>query len=279
MPHVHDASPASHDRHDRLVVAALAAGDLTGTELDQARALIASCPECAALHGDLIAIARATATLPPPILSAGRDFRLSPAQAESLALRGWRRFLPAGRTSSPFTRPLGVALATLGIAGLLIGTVPLGFPGSVPATNTGTSAAGDAAQPESGQRPALGPVYNDQGASAAASAVALPAESGAVASGAAAPLPAASAAASSAAGFGVQQPPGASAPRPLGGAQSVTGSVEGAGPIAGASAEPDRNASTAGGASSAPVKATGEQASGGSTGTATGGMWPLVPLS
>src|SRR3954452_20699184 len=106
MPHVHDASPASHDRHDRLVVAALAAGDLTGTELDQTRALIASCPECRALHADLIAIARATATLPPPVLSPGRDFRLSPAQAESLARRGWRRFLPVTQTPNPFTRPL-----------------------------------------------------------------------------------------------------------------------------------------------------------------------------
>src|SRR6476646_6590491 len=118
MPHVSEAIAASHDDHDLLLVAAFAAGDLTGAERDLARSLTASCGECAALHADLVAIARATATLPPPIASAGRDFRLSPAQAASLRRTGWRRLLPASGTS-PLTRPLGVA-------GLLISNVSLG---------------------------------------------------------------------------------------------------------------------------------------------------------
>ena len=101
-----------HDRHDPMLVAALAAGDLAGTERDQAIALTASCAECAALHDDLVAIARATASVPPPIRGAGRDFRLTPEQAASLRPTGWRRFVPAGGRGA-FTRPLGVALATL----------------------------------------------------------------------------------------------------------------------------------------------------------------------
>ena len=96
MPHVSEVRATDHDRHDLMLVAALAAGDLAGTERDQAIALTASCAECAALHDDLVAIARATATVPPPIRGAGRDFRLTPEQAASLRPSGWRRFVPAG---------------------------------------------------------------------------------------------------------------------------------------------------------------------------------------
>ena len=90
MPHVSEFHALPHDRHDRLVVAALAAGDLAGNDRDQALALTASCADCARLHADLIAIARATATLPPPIAATGRDFRLTPAQAADLRRTGWR---------------------------------------------------------------------------------------------------------------------------------------------------------------------------------------------
>jgi len=128
MPDPSDVRPTSHARHDPLVVAALAAGDLAGTDRDHATALIESCAECAALHDDLIAIARATASVPPPIATRPRDFRLSPEQAARLRPAGWRRVI--GAFASPrlaFSKPLGIGLTTIGLAGLLIGNIPLGF--------------------------------------------------------------------------------------------------------------------------------------------------------
>ena len=106
MPHVSEVRATDHDRHDPMLVAALAAGDLAGTDRDQAIALTASCAECAALHDDLVAIARATASVPPPIRAPARDFRLTPEQAASLrpsrlaalrARRRPRRLHPAAR--------------------------------------------------------------------------------------------------------------------------------------------------------------------------------------
>jgi hypothetical protein len=128
MPDPSDVRPTSHARHDPLVVAALAAGDLAGTDRDHATALIESCAECATLHDDLIAIARATASVPPPIATRPRDFRLTPEQAARLRPTGWRRVV--GAFASPrlaFSKPLGIGLTTIGLAGLLIGNIPLGF--------------------------------------------------------------------------------------------------------------------------------------------------------
>ena len=128
MPHVSEFHALPHDRHDRLVVAALAAGDLAGTDRDHARTLLAACPDCAALHTDLLAIARATAALPAAARS--RDFRISPEQAARLRPGGWRRLVAA--FASPrlaITKPLGVGLTTLGLAGILVSNVgvPLGM--------------------------------------------------------------------------------------------------------------------------------------------------------
>src|SRR6185436_18535562 len=84
MPNDSDVRVTSHERHDPMLVAALAAGDLAGPDRDQAIALTQSCASCASLHADLQAIARATASVPPPIAAPRRDFRLSPEQAASL---------------------------------------------------------------------------------------------------------------------------------------------------------------------------------------------------
>ncbi|HET9613824.1 MAG TPA: hypothetical protein VFP22_03340, partial [Candidatus Limnocylindrales bacterium] len=136
MPHVPDVLATSHDHHDPIVVAAFAAGDLAGTERDQALALTDSCPDCAALLADLRAIARATAALPPPVRSAGRDFRITPEQAARLDRTGWRRLVP-GRSARPsVARPLGVALATFGLMGLLIGNVSFGSLGGASSAGT-----------------------------------------------------------------------------------------------------------------------------------------------
>jgi hypothetical protein len=149
MPHDSDVRMTSHDRHDPMLVAALAAGDLAGTDRDQAIALTDSCASCATLHADLVAIARATAALPPPIASAGRDFHLTPGQAASLRRTGWRRLVPTIPLRTATTRRLGVGLATIGLAGLLVGNVPLGMGmGGSAASPAGAPAAGALSAPQ-----------------------------------------------------------------------------------------------------------------------------------
>ena len=182
MPSAPDVRATSHDRHDAMLVAALAAGDLAGTERDQAIALTRSCTECASLHADLAALARATATLPPPIASAGRDFRLTPAQAAGLRRTGWRRLVPALRTTA--TSRLGVGLATIGLAGLLVGNVSIGFgsAGAAPQAASGPASVGATSEELTGR---------GAGATQDTTNVGAPA-----ASAAAAPVPAPSAAAS-----------------------------------------------------------------------------------
>ena len=114
MPHLPD-----HRNHDLLLIAALAAGDAEGTDLEQARDLVATCDECAALHHDLRAISAALPATPVPTRS--RDFRLTPQQADALRPAGWRRLLaPLAGPRFAFAAPLGGSLAALGIAGILV---------------------------------------------------------------------------------------------------------------------------------------------------------------
>jgi len=131
MPHPVSATvPGRHADHNLLLVSTNAAGDATGRELDEALALVAGCPDCAALHHDLRAIAAAMAALPAPVRT--RDFRLTPEQAAALRPVGWRRLLaPFAGPRFSFAAPLGTALATLGIAGILVsGGMPLSLSGA-----------------------------------------------------------------------------------------------------------------------------------------------------
>jgi anti-sigma factor RsiW len=119
MPH----DSEQHAQHDPLLVVSLVDGDLTGADRDLASSLIAECADCATLHNDLLAIARATTALPAAVRP--RDFRLSPEQASRLRPAGWRRFIAA--FASPrlaMIRQLGVGLTTLGLAGLLVSVLP-----------------------------------------------------------------------------------------------------------------------------------------------------------
>ena len=145
MPHL----PASHADHDPLAIAAYAAGDATGPELDDALALVAACADCAALHHDLRAIAAALPALPAPART--RDFRLTPEQAASLRPAGWRRLLaPFAGPRFAFAGPVGAGLATLGLAGFLVAG-SFGVPLAATAPTDGGAAAtgaGDAAAVE-----------------------------------------------------------------------------------------------------------------------------------
>ena len=176
MPHPADPAdplapvdPAAHATHDLLLVAAFAAGDATGAELEAAAALVAGCPGCAALHGDLRLIAAALPAMPAPRRS--RDFRLTAGQAASLRPAGWRRLLaPFAGPRFAFAAPLGSGLAALGLAGLLLaGTgLPLGGSTAGAGSESGTDTASAAAAPVPARAaPSSGLMVTTQGATAA----------------------------------------------------------------------------------------------------------------
>jgi hypothetical protein len=134
------AAIARHALHDEELIAAFAAGDLDdANEQDRARALVDRCSMCRDLKRDLAVIrtavkAAGTATERAATMAAPRDFRLSPEDAARLlpgspivrvARRlGWRARLDLGIAA--FGRPVGAAMATFGVAGLLIGSLTFG---------------------------------------------------------------------------------------------------------------------------------------------------------
>jgi hypothetical protein len=148
--------PTAHADHDLVLVAAHAAGDVTAAERTTAEALLASCPDCRELAGDLRAIAAATAALPAPART--RDFTLRPQDAARLRPRGWRRLAAAlGTTRLELARPLAPVLMTLGVVGLLVSGLPLvgslGSAGAAPSLER-TSAAAAAASAAASAAPA-----------------------------------------------------------------------------------------------------------------------------
>jgi hypothetical protein len=142
--------PADHATHDTLLIATLLDRSPDGPERDRAEALVAGCDDCAALQRDLVALRAATRALPTP--PRPRDFTLAPGDVARLRPMGWRRLaLLFGSSRDMFSRPLAVGLTTLGLAGLLVATVPGAFFGqgdSAPALQTvGQSTGGSAANP------------------------------------------------------------------------------------------------------------------------------------
>jgi anti-sigma factor RsiW len=71
-----------HVDHDPLLVAALLDGDIPPSERAAGEGLVRECPDCAALHADLIALSSATHALPTQ--ARPRDFRLTAADASRL---------------------------------------------------------------------------------------------------------------------------------------------------------------------------------------------------
>jgi anti-sigma factor RsiW len=72
-----------HAAHDPFAVAALLDPDVAPADREVGENLIASCPDCATLHADLVALSSATAGLPAP--ARPRDFRLTAEDAVRLA--------------------------------------------------------------------------------------------------------------------------------------------------------------------------------------------------
>jgi hypothetical protein len=178
MPHL----PDRHDDHDTGLVAALAAGDATGADRDHATELVRTCPACAALREDLVLLAAATRALPAPRRT--RDYRLSEAQAARLRPAGWRRLLaPFAAPRFRFAAPLGTAMATLGVAGLVLASLPGALPMAV-----------------SAPAPQLAPLRTTSEQPPSEAAGAGPASSSAASAGAPSAAPASSAAAPSASG-------------------------------------------------------------------------------
>jgi hypothetical protein len=108
-----------HARHDPMLVAADAAGD-QGDDWHHAR--LQACADCGRLADDLRAIASAIASL--PAARRERDFTLTPARAAHLQSR-WRRLLSTFRPGrSPVVPRLAASLTSLGVAGLLLASLP-----------------------------------------------------------------------------------------------------------------------------------------------------------
>lgn len=156
-------NPSDHPQHDLLVIAAFADRGATGEEADLARAQIATCTDCAALHADLVSLATATRQLPP--VERPRDFRLRPIDAQRLRPNLIRRLFGSfGTPRDGFSRPLAAGLTTLGLAGLMLGILPgtlsLGGAttgGSAAATSAPAPQAAPAASQAAGGAPAEAP--------------------------------------------------------------------------------------------------------------------------
>jgi hypothetical protein len=111
----------SHSRHDRFAIADAVGGAVP--------APVASCPSCGALFADMQAIRAAIRGAWAP--ARPRAFPLTPADAARLRPARWRRLLGAiGTQRDGITRPIALACTGLGLAGLVLTTMPVGPAGA-----------------------------------------------------------------------------------------------------------------------------------------------------
>jgi hypothetical protein len=113
------ADHGSHARHDRFAVAdTIGGGALPST--------LRTCPACRALHVDLLTLQLAVRAAWCPRRE--RDHRLTAADAIRLQRGRWRRLFGAiGTPRDTLTRPLALSFTGLGLAGLLLTTLPAGL--------------------------------------------------------------------------------------------------------------------------------------------------------
>lgn len=133
--HVHNdprSGTPEHRRHDRLLIARFAAGDVPAADQRQAQAAIEACRECAVLDRDLRRLAVAARGLPVP--ARPRDFRLSAEQAAMLRGNAFDRFLRGlGAPGMGYLRPLAAAALSLGLVLAAVGSLPLNLGAAMPA--------------------------------------------------------------------------------------------------------------------------------------------------
>jgi pyruvate/2-oxoglutarate dehydrogenase complex dihydrolipoamide acyltransferase (E2) component len=171
-------NPASdHARHDRLLVVRFLENDdeLRPAELEQARRLMAACPDCAALAADLKLITDSTISMALP--SRPRDFRITAEQAASLQPGGLRRFLrrPAMAFRLELLRPLAGAAVAIGLLLVVAGSLPM-TPTAAPAAQ---NVAVSPTQPSDKAAPTDESPTRVQPSPFGAAATAAPADSGA----------------------------------------------------------------------------------------------------
>jgi hypothetical protein len=115
--------PTAHATHDEPLIASLLDRSPGDPDRERAEALVATCDDCSALHRDLVALSAATRALPTP--TRPREFTLSADDAARLRPKSWRRLIAGfGSSRDVFSRPLAIGLTTIGLAGLLVATIP-----------------------------------------------------------------------------------------------------------------------------------------------------------
>ena len=166
------AAPEDHATHDPLWMAALASRDpdLSSADRTRAEAALGSCASCADLLAELVAVSAAIPASAIPVRP--RDFTLTPADAARLRPRGLRRWLTGiGSVRDGITFPLAMGLTTMGIAGLLVGTVPAAMTGLGGATAAGPELRSQAGAPITEGAGGAAPAASAAAASAAAAPV------------------------------------------------------------------------------------------------------------
>jgi len=147
------ADLSAHGRHDRFAIAAAVSDGV-------APAMARSCPLCKTLHGDLLSIRVAIRHAWTP--RRPRDMVLSPDAAARVRPGPWRRLIDAiGTSHDVVTRPVGISLAGLGLAGLLLSAVSIGPAGTSAesaAETYGVRVAGDPEPPTDARVPEPGAV-------------------------------------------------------------------------------------------------------------------------
>jgi hypothetical protein len=144
---------AEHNRHDRLLVARFAAGDLEGNLQHEAQDLVRRCSECAALAADITAISKAVAKLPSAPRT--KDFRLTADQADHLRgsrIDRWLRTITGAGWAT--VRPVAAVALSVGLVMSAVGALPL-------------LSAGAAASPTDVLQLEQGPVVADGGPTSA----------------------------------------------------------------------------------------------------------------
>lgn len=138
-------SRSTHATHDRLLIANLVDRSVADAERARGEEQAAACRDCAILYDDLVALSAATHALPVPLRR--RDFTLTFEDAERLRVRGWRRVLAAiGSSRDAFSRPLALGLTTLGLAGLMVASIPSVITGGAASSPTSLEAGNDLAR-------------------------------------------------------------------------------------------------------------------------------------